>query len=815
MRSPVLLYCVVFALLLGMISCSQGASGLLSPELEAPSPGASAADQSGGARHLWGYWQVGIDPRTGSVDVLPIRGIEFTANVTVFLQPPMGKTSNLRIKIIDASHFMDEGLIDVEVTLIHPFPGLDMYTGFDVMGVFVHDGDTVGKYDGDVFYARTDEVGLLLNADGYTRWYNPKEFTGKGILGFVEGALGNKGMNFTATINPYKYFCDELKPDEELADFFYKPGMIENRGSFTSTAANTRLYKLQFPFFGPEPYLTFQYAVVANWEPPDVNPPHQIPEDFPLSANAREAFHLSIADNGSSLFYSGGAGGGMVRIRAELFDWGASANPAGILGEFSRVIIESPNADILGDYQVFTPDLFEPYVQPGTAASSVAELELEGVTPVSADDVQFLVTVESKEGETYEQGFGVPIPSGPLASYWRFSLPVGENPCADFSVTGADPPSAESGQSYSPFTVYGENFQDGDNLAVDIVDGSDVMASATSVVHVDLGTLACDLDFCGVNPGEYDLRVTNGCDPISYASISYMVEPDPLKNISLREGMAVRDLGIRETTGEPYVLFSDGEIWVYNENYSNGSPLAANAALDFIDVLDNGDCCLGDSTGNGQYIYVLTTGWRYWGYAGPMMDVTETDPPGLGDRAYFWQNAGSYVLSTRRTPTAYGGNLAYFYIVGSGPGLVNLSAFRALHTSRANADSYYAMWCYALEGPPEFAVERYDYYAAGGAHSCSHDLTICGSQGDGPNQLNDPRDISGDADDNIYILESFSSGQPAVKVYDMNGDYLGAFGDSVSISGEPLRLDVDEGDGEVHVVHTDGVSIFRPCEIPI
>ena len=166
-------------------------------------------------------------------------------------------------------------------------------------------------------------------------------------------------------------------------------------------------------------------------------------------------------------------------------------------------------------------------------------------------------------------------------------------------------------------------------------------------------------------------------------------------------------------------------------------------------------------------------------------------------------------------PAPIGPSNGLLYIVGTGPGLVNLSAFKALHTSRDNADDYYTMWCYALEGAPEFAIERYDYYATGGMHSASYDLTICGSQGDGEDQLNDPRDISGDVDDNIYILEVFSDSEPGVKVYDMDGNYLCQFGDSTSISGDPLRLDVDEGDGEVHVVHTDGVSVFRACEIPL
>jgi hypothetical protein len=783
------------------------------------SPALSSSDAlsvSPESKLLWGYWDVAIDPGAGTCETVPLRGIEFTCNVTMFLQPPMGTTANLKIKITDLNDFYTEGLIDVEVTLVHPFPGLNQFTGFDVMGVFVHDGDEMGNYDSDVFYGRGDEVARLLNADGLTRWFNPTEFTKSGLFGFTEGALGHKNMGFTATLNGYKYFADGLGANDSVVDFLHDPATLENRCLFSTTASNTRLYELKFPMVGSEPLLTFQYAVIANWEPPANIPPLSIPEDFPISANAHEPFYLDVQDNGSQLYYSGGVGGGVVKLRAELFDWNAQYNPSGILGEFSRIIVESPNADITGDYLIFTPPDFVDYIQPGTAISSVADLEFTGVEPTSNDDVEFLLTIEAKEGEIYDQGYGSPAPDAPLASYWHFRIPVGDNPCGNFSVTGAIPSQAESGTAYPDFVAEGENFQDGANLAVDIVDGTDVIASATSVVWVDVSTINCALDFCGVDPGDHDLRVTNGCDPVSYQSIAYTVDPDPLKNMDLRPGYKVRDLGIRETTGEPYVLFDDGQLWIYNEDYSSGTFKIVNAALDFIDVLDNGDACAGDSGGPGQYIWFLSGNYyQIWGYSGNMMDVTETDPPGLGDRAYFWQNLGTYIMSTRRTPPVYGGNLAGFYIVGSGPGLVDPTAFKALHTSRDNSDEYYTMWCYALEGAPEFAIERYDYLATGGDHSATYDLTICGTQGDGQNQLNDPKDISGDADDNIYILDVLSTGQRIVKVYDKDGNYLCQFGNNVSISGDPLRLDVDEGDGEVHVAHTNGISVFRPCEIPI
>ena len=152
---------------------------------------------------LWGLWDVSIDPSGEYVEIVPLRGPQFTANVTVFMQPPKGSTNNLGIEIIDASRFFTQGLIDIDLTITHPFPGLDMFTGFDVMGVFISNGDTIGNYDGNVKYATGSATPVLLNADGYTRWYNPVEFTSGNLFGYLDGALGTPDAGFDATLNPH------------------------------------------------------------------------------------------------------------------------------------------------------------------------------------------------------------------------------------------------------------------------------------------------------------------------------------------------------------------------------------------------------------------------------------------------------------------------------------------------------------------------------------------------------------------------------------------------------------------------------------
>ena len=135
-------------------------------------------------------------------------------------------------------------------------------------------------------------------------------------------------------------------------------------------------------------------------------------------------------------------------------------------------------------------------------------------------------------------------------------------------------------------------------------------------------------------------------------------------------------------------------------------------------------------------------------------------------------------------------------------------------TASANLDENATAFFYFLEGAPDYSVERLDYYGSGSTHYSVADGTFLSGPGDGDDEINDPKDIGTDADSNVYVLDVYSSGEPVVKVYDFDMNFIGTFGDSVTISGDPLRLDCDWEDGSVHVLHTDGISVFTACEMP-
>lgn len=143
-------------LILGLfgIACSSGhgTTNPVTPGLTSAGPTVSAQANLI-ERDLWGWWNVAIDTATGEVEFAPFREAMFRANVTQWLQPPIGSYTNLKIIVDDMSTYFDDGRITVDVALTHPFPGFVEYTGFDVQGVFIHDGPVSDTYDPDINYA--------------------------------------------------------------------------------------------------------------------------------------------------------------------------------------------------------------------------------------------------------------------------------------------------------------------------------------------------------------------------------------------------------------------------------------------------------------------------------------------------------------------------------------------------------------------------------------------------------------------------------------------------------------------------------------
>jgi len=436
-------YLIVLSVMLILaVSCGGNSGSPVMPGTDNTVPDLTSGtvyDRGATSKAVWGIWEVVLDRATHEFTVTPIRGVQYTVDVVTFLQPPAGNPANLQLVVTDVADWFTEGKITVEVGLQHPFPGLDMYTGFDVMGVFMSPGSVTGTYDTDVSYPNGVDEGILLNADGYTRWMNPTEFPDTGtILDFTPGKLSGDPIDmFTSTINGYKYFADELDTAEDMSLFFSNPDNIANRGKFGPGVRNWREYQLDFTVVDDSPLLAFQYAVVASWVDHDTTlygdpEVFDIPEDFPTSANADEAVHIEIVDN-STVWYANDNGGGDVMFEMEVFDWGAYTTDNLIADEVHKIVVEAPGNPALGSLAYeFTSLSWGP--GSGTL-SSVVEIEITGCNPVDQEPIPLLITIENEDPDAFDPGTGIPNNDDRLAAYFMYNLPVSPEEPLDFAVT--------------------------------------------------------------------------------------------------------------------------------------------------------------------------------------------------------------------------------------------------------------------------------------------------------------------------------------------------------------------------------------------
>jgi len=314
-------------LIIGLISAGCGNNNI-SPDNPVIPPDSNVRTPDGtSGRVLWGLWDIGIDTVNGEFSIVPLRAAEFHINALGFLEPPA--LTGLAIDNGTIKFDIPNNSVEVDVILNHPFPGLNQYTGFDVRGIVMMPGAGIPFSDWTLILPGTSTP-HLVNLDGYTRWWNPKEFPGTGLFAFKEGLLGSKEGHgyFTATVNGYKYFTDGLNAVEDAKNA--GPG----RGKFSAGESNRRNFKLNF---GDDPadWLHFQYAVDASWAKPFTMDNPNVPDDFPIEANAPEGWHLDVNVIENTLWWLQGIGmGGELLMAVDVYSWR--------LNEITRVTFECP-----------------------------------------------------------------------------------------------------------------------------------------------------------------------------------------------------------------------------------------------------------------------------------------------------------------------------------------------------------------------------------------------------------------------------------------------------------------------------------------
>ncbi len=840
--------------------CSSGGGNPTAPSA-GPDLTGSVSHVGQAQTHLWGYYDVYIDIESQTVEAVMNRMCMFTANVVTFVNNPV---TNLSFKIYGTPVTADYVDVDIDVTIKHPFPGMNQYDGYDVRGVFMGTGAAALKYDSKLKHAEyganqtlydyndkvtlayTDPYGdsLVGMPDGYTRWFNAKEFIFPGIMGYTQGKLAtpNYQAMLTATLNPYKYFADGLGADEDLWTWLNANPAFN--GVFTAGTSNTRNYYLRFPTAGGVKY---GYAIVASWK-------GEAPENHP--ANASEAAAISAYVTPDVYYVSGTEKGGDLILDVNV--WGWDYQP-------SVIKIESTVLSAVHEF-----DAAEMTPTGGDANYSTYHAEIPADAVSGTDGNEFWVVAEYGDFDyTCEFTPAGGAPDATLAAFFRYDLfvsntPYNLPPVCDLQVVTTMP-----AEGWSPvaveFDATGSSDPNGDPITFEWDfndDGTfgDTYESGTD----DNPTKEFDADYTG----DVCVRVTDPSDEEDICCESITVISHATKNIGLRAGIAAEDIAIDHGDGDLFIFYTDNTLWRYqlSQWYATGSEFVNAANITggfgqisrrFVDAAPNGyvfTCC----HSNDYSATYNSTGWnvhRWWSPTGAYVSGLNLYPGANGtmlplavDEAQAWPTGSSF---SNDMGGVYGLTVApqesitmvrvmdegaYAFTVN-----VNAHRHRYLFTPPPLIGSDRAYWQYIqgtetmpndkvwlLEKGPDYYASRFTPSGTGWAPPANAPLAYdnvtfgTGTQTDSNNGFYDPKDITrNNGSTYIFVLDLLSTGQPSIKVFDVSGapSSVGDFGDSTSIDTAPLRIEGSDFNGNVVVLHgpasgTSKISLFTAAEMP-
>ena len=310
---------VILFLIFLYSGCSQSGSSPVSPESQDNQPQTAISTAGSVSSHqLWGYWQCELDPSTGEITAVPARTSQIHLNIARLIDTTMGMTITVLMDESDPQ----TGYFVARMGITHPFPGMTEFSAFDVRVILI----TTAQYSSGDFNFPGPNDPSTLNADGYTRWWNPVDFPVPGIFGYTPGKFGKEpppGTPLESSINPYKQFATALTDYYKVFYLTTVPPTSElGRGVLHDDATNFRKWELQFPVTPEGLKIYFNYAIDVSWEEPDNIPP-DVPNDFPLNANCPEAFIVDAEATGNTLWAITGSplGGGELSLEIECWDW--------------------------------------------------------------------------------------------------------------------------------------------------------------------------------------------------------------------------------------------------------------------------------------------------------------------------------------------------------------------------------------------------------------------------------------------------------------------------------------------------------------
>ena len=625
-RWTVLLAATLACVLLAT-GCSSGGANPLTPA--APDDLTAASVNNGNTQtHLWGYFDVYIDVPAQTATAVLNRNAMFAANVVQYVN---GNPANLQFNIIGTPAGPGHVDVDIDVTISHPFPGMTMYNGYDVRGIFIGNASGSLSYNPALTYAVynfNDQVmydydltepdthnGKFGNPDGYTRWWNPSEFLTPGMFGYTPGAYATPSYTGTGTLNPYRYFADGLGVTDNLFAFLIS---TTGNGVFTAGSSNTRNYYLRFPV--PSPAVKFGYAIVADWK-------GEAPEDHP--ANAPEAVGLAVAVDPDVYWVppDGADRGGKLKLDMSFpTTWGEQP---------SVIVIEST---VLSSPYQLTPDEMIPVGGDINYLTYHVEISADYVNSNEGNEFWVIAQYDNYD---YSNPFGVPNGTGSdkLAACFRYDLFVADKaynkpPVCDLDVltampaTGWVPVPVQFDASGSSDPDPGDVFTfawdfDGDNIFGESPDDDYTGtppnpthvygANFNGVVHLKLTDTHAASTICSTPPLSVTIKT----------SCSSMTPPD----------------------NQCWMMVGTNRIYYYNPEGTR----AANPAR-VLGGYNNGNEISAISAGGGIAVYFLySSGYYFYNLACTSTDRVYFNDSGSSNQLYYCQYDNTTGFTQMRT----------------------------------------------------------------------------------------------------------------------------------------------------------------------
>jgi len=808
LRSSLVMSALGFAVIL-LCSCSGG----IDTAPTATNATLADSNSSQSSHFFWGLWQFTAHPETGTLDIAQLREGNFHLNALHFLEPP--PFVNLTLESLEFTG----NIIDADIGLRHPFLGLTEFTGFDVCGIFITVGSITGFDDPSLRMAGQADT-HLLNPDGYSRWWNPAEFPVNNgtMFSYKDGLLGTKdsSADFNSTINGYKYYCDDLGPNDPPAYV-----TLSKRGMFSAGKKNIRHYTIELGNAG----LVFNYAVDACWAFPTGNKPWTAPDDFPPEANRAEAWRVEVTEVENTLWNDGTESGGDLVLSIDVYDWFNAA--------LNAVKVESP-----GNF---------PLVASTTPESSgegycTYKIEILDANPAEGA-INLLISVESEA-----VGYGDLLPGKPVTAFFSYSAEVlaePVNPVCDLKLLtvlpgeGWDflgvPVEFDASGSYDPAGGSLSFKWDFNNDGI-FGDGFD---TGTDDMPVKI--------FHFTNQEQVCVQVSNDSGGKAVCCVPVDIIAHKSKNIPLRGDVEARDLTVDPVNGNLLILYSD---------FPDVPPVAKQSTVyKYLPETYYTEPSVPFYTNpsGSDYSRLTVSSNEYTAAGGPHFGCSGKcfvyDPEGTLIGPLDWVMVGPSDILFLNT----GGNFPYdaillyglppyfLYIERSlyptypwwslcgGPGGIGVDRLAGLHIRGAES-AVTGDYFWAVKDPGDPGINDYYgsrwLYTAGGAYYDSAFFGT-GERTDSDDGWYDAKDLTRDPYDHLLVLDKLPDGNGRVKAFTASGtggEWLGGFDIPQEVSSIPVRIDCGDWvhpdwGNLIFILHgnaTDGflLSIYFPGELP-